>query len=65
MLNFNKLGVQILINERKAYWDKQKKEYEDRYKETFLKDYERSREYLKKWKATCYPNKKNIFQILI
>ena len=25
LLNFNKLGVQILINDIKAYWDKQKK----------------------------------------
>lgn len=40
-----------MINEIKAYWDKQKKEYEDRYKETFLKDYERSTEYLKKMES--------------
>ena len=33
------------------YWDKQKKEYGDRYKETFLKDYERSTEYLKKMES--------------
>ena len=40
-----------MINEIKAYWDKQKKEYEDRYKETFLKDYERSKEYIKKMES--------------
>ena len=40
-----------MINKIKAYWDKQKKEYEDRYKETFLKDYERSTEYLKKMES--------------
>lgn len=40
-----------MINEIKAYWDKQKKEYEDRYKETFLKDYEKSTEYLKKMES--------------
>lgn len=37
-----------MINEIKAYWDKQKTEYEDRYKEVFLEDYEKSIEYFKK-----------------
>lgn len=40
-----------MLNQIKVYWYKEKTEYEDRYKQAFLKDYEKSIEYLEKMKS--------------
>jgi hypothetical protein len=40
-----------LLDEIKAYWYRLKTEYENRYMEPFLRDYEKSKEYFKKMQA--------------
>ena len=46
--NIQVVGLSNLLNEIKIYWDKLKTEYEDKYKESFLIDYEKSKEYIEK-----------------
>ena len=43
--------ISEMLNQIKVYWYKEKTEYEDRYKQAFLKDYEKSIEYLEKMKS--------------
>lgn len=40
-----------MLDEIKAYWHKLKKEYENIYNEPFLRDFDKSKEYLKKMKS--------------
>ena len=46
--NIQVVGLSNLLNEIKIYLDKLKTEYEDKYKESFLIDYEKSKEYIEK-----------------
>lgn len=54
-----------MINQIKAYWYKEKTEYEDRYKQAFLKDYEKSIEYLEKMKSYLLDKKDIDFNISV
>ena len=49
-----------MLNQIKVYWYKEKTEYEDRYKQAFLKDYEKSIEYLEKMKSYLLDKKEEI-----